>query len=373
MEAKRRYDLDWIRVLVFDILILYHIGMFFVPWLWLIKNNEIIEWLTIPMVFVNRWRLSILFVISGIGTRFALSRRSERTFAVERIQRLLIPLVGGIVLVVAPQMYYAYIFRGGSVSSYLEFYIWFISFGSIKEYGLSSFWSHLWFLPYLLLMSLISIPIFFYLRKEQNVLVLAYRRLLSKYPLALYIFVIPMFFIEAYLEPYYPLTLNLYDDVYYFSLYYLCFLSGFFLISTGDAFWQALTSIKYVALLIGLISFPTLVWLWHNYPTFWVSVFASLNRWSWILVIFAFSSMYLNKGSRLLQYRNQAVYPFYILHQTITVIIGYYLIDIQILNTYKFLILLIGTYVGCWLLYEFIIRPSNLLRLLFGVKSISKK
>jgi hypothetical protein len=72
MIKVRRYDIDWIRVIVFDILIFYHIGMFFVPWNWELKNNEIVEWLEWPMVFINRWRLPILFVISGMGTKFAL-------------------------------------------------------------------------------------------------------------------------------------------------------------------------------------------------------------------------------------------------------------------------------------------------------------
>ena len=63
MAKIRRYDLDWLRVIVFGLLIFYHVGMFFVPWGWHIKNNEIYGWLRYPMLFVNQWRLPILFVI----------------------------------------------------------------------------------------------------------------------------------------------------------------------------------------------------------------------------------------------------------------------------------------------------------------------
>ncbi len=73
-KKERRYDIDWIRVLVFDLLILYHVGMFFVEWGWHIKNNEIVDWIQYPMSFTSQWRIPILFVISGMGTRFALSR-----------------------------------------------------------------------------------------------------------------------------------------------------------------------------------------------------------------------------------------------------------------------------------------------------------
>ena len=62
MEKERRYDIDWIRVIAFDFLIIYHVGMFFVPWEYHIKNNEIVDWLRWPMMFVNQWRLPILFL-----------------------------------------------------------------------------------------------------------------------------------------------------------------------------------------------------------------------------------------------------------------------------------------------------------------------
>ena len=95
MEKIRRYDLDWLRVMVFGLLIFYHVGMFFVPWGWHIKNNQTYEWLKIPMAFVNQWRLPILFVISGMGTAYALSFRSAGQFMKERFLRLYIPLAVG--------------------------------------------------------------------------------------------------------------------------------------------------------------------------------------------------------------------------------------------------------------------------------------
>ena len=92
MEKVRRYDMDWIRVIVFDILVLYHVGMFFVPWTWVVKNNVLSELFIYPMTFLSQWRLPILFVVSGMGTRFALSSRLSKQFINERINRLFIPL-----------------------------------------------------------------------------------------------------------------------------------------------------------------------------------------------------------------------------------------------------------------------------------------
>ena len=152
MNKERRYDLDWLRVLVFSLLILYHVGMFFVPWGWHLKNNNIYEWLQLPMAFVNQWRLPILFIISGMGTRFALSYKNTREFLVERRNRLLIPLVFGMIVIVAPQVYIERIADGDFTGTYWQFYLHY--FEGIYPSGNFS-WHHLWFLPYLFVYSLL--------------------------------------------------------------------------------------------------------------------------------------------------------------------------------------------------------------------------
>lgn len=92
----RRYDIDSLRVIAFALLIFYHVGMFFVPWSFHIKNSVIYEGTVFPMLFLNQWRLALLFVISGMGTYYALTKRSAIQFAIERHKRLLIPLIVGI-------------------------------------------------------------------------------------------------------------------------------------------------------------------------------------------------------------------------------------------------------------------------------------
>ncbi len=161
----RRYDIDWIRVIVFDILIVYHVGMFFVPWDFHLKNNVIIPWFIKPMIFINLWRLPVLFVISGMGTRFAFSKRTGKQYIIERLKRLLIPLIFGILIIVPPQVYLERLSKGENFSSYFNFYPHF--FEGLYPTGNFS-WHHLWFLPYLLFMSLVATPLFIYLKKENN-------------------------------------------------------------------------------------------------------------------------------------------------------------------------------------------------------------
>ena len=118
----RRHDLDWLRVLVFALLIFYHVGMFFVPWDFHIKNNSIHNWLTYPMWFLNQWRLPILFVISGMGTYYALQKRTGKEFALERIKKLYIPLTFGMLFIIPPQVYLERLNKNQFTGSYFDFW-----------------------------------------------------------------------------------------------------------------------------------------------------------------------------------------------------------------------------------------------------------
>ena len=146
METTRRYDIDWLRVLVFGLLIFYHVGMFFVPWGWHIKNNIIYEWPMWPMRFLNQWRLPILFVISGMGTYYALNKRNGWQFAGERIKRLLVPLLFGMAVIVPVQVYAERVVNGQFNGSYFDFWPS-QAFEGVYPVGNLS-WHHLWFLPF---------------------------------------------------------------------------------------------------------------------------------------------------------------------------------------------------------------------------------
>src|SRR5512140_3573634 len=104
-RPPREYGLDWLRVGAFAILIAYHAGMYFVPWPWLVKNPRTYPGLVGPMIFFNLWRLPLLFFISGAGTWFNLQRRSPGSFVWERLGRLMLPLLFGMLVVVPPQTY----------------------------------------------------------------------------------------------------------------------------------------------------------------------------------------------------------------------------------------------------------------------------
>lgn len=373
-DTIRRYDLDWLRVIVFTLLIFYHVGMFFVPWGWHVKNNEIYDWLRWPMMFLNLWRLPILFVISGMGTYYALGKRSMGKFMWERFLRLGIPLIVGMILIVPPQVYFERLAEGTFSGSYWEYFTTIAFDGVYPEGNLS--WHHLWFLPYLLVFSWILAPLFVYLRRRQTLFIGWVKRLIQK-TWGIYAFVMPLYFVESLVEPFFPVTHALVDDWFNFIFSIILFFYGFILIATGDVFWQALTKVKSKAIILGIIGFASQAFIWlfleDGYVVHFTEAFLKVvNIWSWILVLFAYASEYLNKPSKGLAYSNRAVYPFYILHQTVTVAIAYYLMDLSWGLFPKALVLVVGTFGISWLIYDLIILRIPILHPLFGLKAKKK-
>lgn len=374
MEHKRRYDLDWLRVLVFGLLIIYHVGMFFVPWNWHIKNNVTQDWLIWPMIFLNQWRLPLLFLISGMGTYYALGKRSWGKFNLERILRLGVPLIAGMLLIVPPQVYFERLAQGAFTGSYAQYYAT-VAFEGIYPTGNLS-WHHLWFLPYLLLFSLLLSPILVQLAKGPTPFMAWIKGLLQK-PGKLYLFVVPLYLIEVFLEPFFPVNHALVGDWFNFSFSMVLFFQGFVLVGSGPIFWEALEKIRKKALVLGILAFCGLLVIWLGFQDsilihFVEGLFKVVNLWSWILVLLAYAAKYLNRPSEALAYANRAVYPFYILHQTITVALGFYLKDLDWGFLPKALVLVLGTFLLSWVLYDLIILRIPILHPLFGLKPKKK-
>jgi glucan biosynthesis protein C len=363
--SKRRYDIDWIRVLVFDLLILYHVTLIFGPWDFHIKNNETFDWLRYPMLFLNQWRLPILFFISGLASKFVLDKRDTGQFIKVRLTRLLIPLVFGIFVIIPPQVYIEKFNNGVFSGSFPEFLTHI--FDGIYPGGNFS-WHHLWYLAYLIVFSLAAVPIF-NTWKQTSKVVNYYRRKLEKNPYNIYLFLLILIIPELALEPFYPVTRALIGDWYALVHYFLVFLLGYLLVTIGEPFWRAIDKVKFTSLFLGIISFPLLVWLWDTYdinPL--IPVVKVINFWTWMIVILAFAQKFLNSPSRFLAYRNEAVYPLYIMHQTVIIIVGYFLIELSMAWWLKLIIIATATFAVPSILFELLIKRVNVLRVLFGLK-----
>jgi hypothetical protein len=213
-------------------------------------------------------------------------------------------------------------------------------------------------------------PLLLYFRKEGNRIVGTIKRWIKRSPLFLYLPLLPLLLVELTLESRFPLTMALTDDWYAFSYYFVCFVTGIIMASLGNTLWKAFIKIKDLSLITGIVASALVLWMMSGDKSdFWIHILKPVNTWSWILCIFGYSSKYLNRESKILTYRNKAVYPIYILHHTIIIFLGFILMDHPMLVGWKMMILILGTYSISLLLYEYIIRRVKYFRPLFGLKS----
>jgi glucan biosynthesis protein C len=371
----RKNELDWLRVILFGLLILYHVGMFFVPWGWHIKNNEIYSSLRYPMLVVNQWRLPLLFVISGMGTYFALGTRTASQFSMERFNRLMLPLLFGMLVLITPQVYLERVAKGQFTGGYFDFYPAEVFIHGAYPAGNLS-WHHLWFLPYLFLFSMVWLPLLLYLRKHPEN---SFTQRLAKWasnPWGLFWLVIPLYVWEALVEPFFDSTHALLGDWFNLVNYGTLFFYGFVLISLGDTFWQTVRTHRRKYITLGIVLFIAMLGLREAFEDgvvvhFTEAALKVTSLWCWIMALFGYASTYLQHRSAFLNYANEAVYPFYILHQTVTIIIAFYLMNLDWGLAAKFTILALGTFATCLILYELLIRRWKLVRPLFGLKNRS--
>jgi hypothetical protein len=275
-------------------------------------------------------------------------------------------------LIVPPQVYIERVVNGQFNGGYLDYWPEMAFYGIYPEGNLS--WHHLWFLPYLLLYSVLLAPLFLYLRKNPGNQLISWLKARLQKPLGLYWAILPLYLTEAFLEPFFPVTHALVGDWFTLTNFIILFFYGFLFMMVRKEFWHVTENNRRTYLALGLAGFGALVgiWVFFEDSTFIHFTEAGLkvfNLWTWILVLFGYASHYLNKPSKVLSYANNAVYPFYILHQTITIFIGYYLLKVEMAFLPAITIMTLGTFALSWGVYEVCIRPWSWIRPLFGMKT----
>jgi glucans biosynthesis protein C len=381
LKTERRSDLDWLRLIAIIILLFFHTGMLFNPWEWHIKNNETSVSFRYWMVWLHFWRMPLLLFISGAGTYMALSKRTAGQYAGERFKRLFIPLVFGMFVVVPPQIYFEHI---KEYNGYWDFYKTVFEFESYPEGSFS--WHHLWFVAYLFVFSLIALPLLTYLRSDRS---LQFRMkavwLLSRPAAILLVPAVLILISQIILRPYFPEeTHGLLDDWGFFTFYFSFFVFGMLCYSDSRLWLSIGANRKYllVAAIFILIPFYgayfhfreiiTLPWPTEKVEDFF-DVIAIFVSWFTVITVIAWGQHYLNRPHPWLKHFNEGLYPFYILHQTVIIAIGYYICQLNWGIGLKFWSVTILTLASCLLIYFLIIRPFNLLRLFFGMKPLPKE
>ena len=374
----RRYDVDALRVLAFALLILYHVGMFYVAdWDWHIKSTYTSVWLQEPMRFTNQWRMALLFVISGLATSFVVTRYAMGQLARRRLLRLGLPLIFGMAVVVAPQPYFEALDKGVIEPGFLAFWKDYLTFQDFPgeawggENVIVWTWNHLWYLPYVLLYTLVTLPLVYGIARDGKPGSALFQRLRGPWLVCLPL--IPLQLYGTFVFPHFPyINHGLTSDVYAHLMYGTLFFYGACM-GRDEAFWSDLTRRRRPLLILGVLSYAALraqsLWAGES-PGPLLEQLATLNvyvnRWTWILILLAYAHRYLNTPRPWLRYATLAVFPWYVLHQSLTVVAGGVLAPLALGPVLEPLLVLGITVAGCAVIYEGVIRRIPGLGLLFG-------
>ncbi|WP_046755671.1 acyltransferase family protein [Kordia jejudonensis] len=369
-SQTRRYDLDWLRVIAILAVYIHHIGMPFNGDDFHIMNTESSKVLDDIMVFFEQFRLPLLFLISGTGTIFAFSKRTWIQFVKERAIRLLIPLVFGVLFIVPPQTYFEHKNEG---LSYRDIYTNF-------DFGVN----HLWFIENLFWMSLVLIPFILFLKSSKSTIFIQLFQRLTARKLGAFLLVIPLLLILIISKIYFPS-----DSKSLFNLSSTCYYGFFFMIgmvfASAELTWKHLKLYRKrnaILFLASTILFYTYYLMPHEalLPYFsetvlwnlWYIV-CGLVGWSFVITLVGYGQIWLHKKSVLVQKLNEAIYPFYILHQTVIIVFAYYIVQFDLSISLKIIILLLTSFPVIVLIYRFLIYPFAIPRMLFGMKKKQKK
>jgi len=287
-----------------------------------------------------------------------------------------VPLIFGIFVVIAPlQVYLERISHGQFQGSFLRFYPhyfqgWYGHGGNFAWMGI-----HLWYLEILFVFSLIMLPLFLCLRRNTGAALLSKTAAALAKPGCIFLLAIPVAIMEcvANIPALRPTLFGIRAFGGWSLLPYLVFFGLGYVIAAEVRFSTAIEKQRIAALAVGiavtLIGFY-LVESGYRIADWIAAILRGLNAWAWLIAMLGFGSRYLNFSNRFFKYANEAVLPFYILHQTVILAIGYYIVRLHLPIAAKFFIIVTVSLVTILSLYDVLVKRINILRFLFGMKLI---
>lgn len=370
MNATKRYhDIDWLRVLGMTGIFLFHNARFFNDEDWHVKNMVDDFGMTVFVAILNQFIMPLFFILSAYAIYYSLKRRTGGEFMRERVTRLLVPLMFGIFTHIILQVYIERVSHGQFTGSFWQFIPQY--FNGFYGFGGSFAWMglHLWYLLMLFLFSWLMLPLFIKWKRENTFL----NRLSATFakPGMIFLFFIPVALIEMLVNQF-PDSIGIRSFGGWSPFTYLTiFILGYILV-TDDRYRDAIERQRFLSLTLALGAlfggfYLVLGMDVSSYaPSFsWIRGF---NTWAWLLTFLGFASRHLNFSNRFLGYANEAVLPFYILHQTVIVTLGFFIADWDIAVFPKFLFMVAVNFAIIMILYEFLVKRVGVLRYLFGMK-----
>jgi len=380
-SSSREAYLDWLRIIAIIGVLFFHAAMPYVTdWGWHIKNKETSNMLLEFNDFLHRFRMPLLFFISGTVSYYMLQRRSGGGFIGLRFQRLFIPLLVGLFIIVPPQVYMERLTQGYS-GNYWTFYRDMFSTGAYPKGNMS--WHHLWFICYLLVYDIVFAPLFVWLLSAGGKKFLHKLSWMSR-GRWVYLLILPGVTVYTSMVLFFQQTNDLIHDYAYLPYWLFYVLAGFICIAQ-PSFMDSIERNRRSSLTIAFITTMLINYIrwnklepWdvisdfkHAPLTYIFLAISAIGAWMWVFTLVGYGKKYLNKQSRVLPYANQAVYPFYILHQTVIVLLTYYIVQTPDTVGMKYMFTVIVTFLISMVIFHLFIRPFRFMRFLFGMKPLA--
>jgi glucan biosynthesis protein C len=386
MQAIRRPDIDWLRVLAVYLLFVFHVGKVFDPApFYHIRNADLSFGLLVFCGFISLWHMPLFFLLAGWSAVASLETRGNRRFVVERVRKLAIPLLAGSALLGPPIKYLE--LRSGLDLNHAGLWVAaplqpgfraviptglplaqpfdesFLTFLPTFFTRLDRFtWAHLWFLAYLFTLTLLYLPAFGWLLRRRD-------RLTGLRPMTVYLPIIPLVVIQLTMRSRWPGIYNLYNDwanVAYYSVYLV---AGFLLachpmlerLVQGEwkrslAIGLGATAVLLLAVL-GIAASPAVL-----------LVGSAVAGWCFVVALVGVAHRFLTTSGPALRYLSESAFPVYVLHQAAIVLPGYFLIRLPMGIGTKFVLLLILSVSLTLAVYRWLVQPFTLPRFLLGMK-----
>tara|TARA_R110000868_G_scaffold13584_2_gene63185 strand:- start:28065 stop:29273 length:1209 start_codon:yes stop_codon:yes gene_type:complete len=375
----RRFDLDWLRIGAFGLLIFYHIGMFFNTEGWHAKSSHMNDAMEPLMWLSSPWRLPLLFFISGVAIRFLSDKLGAARFAGDRFWRLFPVILFGMYVIVAPQTWVQLQQAGVIGPDFWTFYQGY-AFTWDGPWSIQTpTWNHIWYVVYLFVYCMLLAPVIPALRamadsKPMQAVGKLFERPVLGPILMIILPILPFVLIRFTLVEHFETTHNLIWDWANHANSFLILLYGYFF-AKNAALWRA---IDRALPWVGALTLASFVFLYVCYSD-WSAIednmlivwTARIDRiffaWSIILTLLGLARRYGNHDNAARRYLTEAVFPYYILHQTIIVVWGFFIGSMGFGVWTEFWILFAVTVVGCGLGYE-LVRRVPLLRPVMGLK-----
>jgi uncharacterized protein (DUF2147 family) len=386
MDRTRRPDIDWLRVAATYLLFVFHVGKVFDPApFYHIRNADLSFAMLVMCGFIGLWHMPLFFLLAGWSMVASLRARGTRGFVLERARRLAVPLLAGCVLL-APAIKYVELRSGldlnhaglrvgatlqegfravipGGLPLAAPFDESFLAFLPTFFTRLERFtWAHLWFVAYLLTLTMLYLPAFAWLLRRRD-------RFASAGPWVVWVPVAPLALIQLTMRGRWPGIYNLYDDwanIAYYSVY----LVAGFLLACHPALerlvereWKRSLGVGLGAAgvllfaVLGVVSSPAIL-----------LVGSAVAGWCFVVALVGVARRFCTAANPTLTYLSESAFPIYVLHQAAIVLPGYFIIRLELGIAAKFALLLMVSLAITLASYHWLVRPFALTRFLLGMR-----